>query len=182
MWSQATLALLAALCLLVLVVGCQEPPGPPQGTPQSERWLNFAGDLSATGTKQALAAGRGREAKILYFSGSLLLTTHEGLARGFRCEVIGYDSGAGTTAGSAVWIDERGDQIFSEVTGESVQKGSHIRGTITGGTGRYEGLIGEYEFLWQYMILGPEGTIQGRAVDLKGRCQRIERTQGKGSP
>jgi hypothetical protein len=174
---------LAVLCLIVLATGCQEPPKTsPQAATLAENWLNFEGDLSATGTRQVLDMGSRRAAKIFSFSGSLLLATHEGLSLGFQCEVMGYDNGAGTTAGSAVWTDDHGDRIFSEVTGESVAKGSHITGKITGGTGRYDGLTGEYDFLWQYVIQGPEGTIQGRAVGLKGRCHRVAQAQEKGSP
>jgi hypothetical protein len=47
--------------------------------------------------------------------------------------------------------------------------GSHVVGTITGGTGRYAGVTGEYELRWQYVIETDEGTISGRAVGLKGR-------------
>jgi len=68
-----------------------------------------------------------------------------------------------------VWTDERGDKVFSRLRGESLATGSHIVGTITGGTGRWAGLTGEYELRWQYVIEGDEGAISGRAVGLKGR-------------
>ncbi len=47
-------------------------------------------------------------------------------------------------------------------------------GTITGGTGRYAGLEGEYSFTWQYVIAREDGAgvIQGRAADLSGRVRR----------
>jgi hypothetical protein len=51
----------------------------------------------------------------------------------------------------------------------AIGKGNRITGTFTGGTGRFEGATGEYEFQWQYVIEAEEGTIQGRAVGLKGR-------------
>jgi hypothetical protein len=47
-------------------------------------------------------------------------------------------------------------------------------GTITGGTGRYAGLDGEYAFTWQYVVAPADGAgvIQGRAADLSGRVRR----------
>ena len=41
--------------------------------------------------------------------------------------------------GRAVWTDERGDQVFSELKGEWVGTGNRIVGTFIGGTGRYAG-------------------------------------------
>jgi hypothetical protein len=45
-----------------------------------------------------------------------------------------------------------------------------MRGTITGGTGRYAGLTGQYEFHWQYLITADGSMISGRAVDLRGQA------------
>jgi hypothetical protein len=50
--------------------------------------------------------------------------------------------------------------------------GALITGTITGGTGRYAGLTGRYEYTWQYVLDSPDGTVQGRAVGFKGEVRR----------
>ena len=77
------------------------------------------------------------------------------------------------SVGRAVWTDERGDRIYSRLKGEPLATGRRIVGTITGGTGRYEGLEGEYSFTWQYVVVAAEdGQIQGRAVRLEGRVRR----------
>lgn len=87
---------------------------------------------------------------------------------GFRAEVIALsDTGTGLV-GRGVWTDERGDQVFSELKGEGTKEHNHIMGTILGGTGRYGGATGTYEFSWQYVIESGDGSIQGRAVGLKG--------------
>ena len=136
----------------------------------------FEGSWSATGTKQALAMGPDRKAVIIYMSGSLLLTVQENLSRGFRWEAIGFDDGADVSLGECVWTDDRGDQIFSDMRGQALATGKHIKGVITGGTGRYAGLTGEFEFDWQYMVEGPDGTVQGRTVGLKGVVHRCAPT------
>ena len=48
--------------------------------------------------------------------------------------------------GRAVWTDDRGDQIFSEITGNGDSTGNHFVGRFLGGTGRYAGASGDYEF------------------------------------
>ena len=68
-----------------------------------------------------------------------------------------------------MWTDEHGDKVFSQLRGEPIGTGSKVLGTITGGTGRFAGLTGEYELHWQYVIESDDGTVSGRAVGLKGR-------------
>ena len=56
---------------------------------------------------------------------------------------------------------------------------NRISGTILGGTGRYAGATGTYEFSWQSVIELEDGSMQGRAVDLKGR---VRAGPGAGAP
>jgi hypothetical protein len=98
-----------------------------------------------------------------------VLTANSGLSRGFRSEAIGFDDGAAIRLGRSVWTDERGDRIFSELRGEPLEKGRRWIGTITGGSGRYAHVSGEYELTWQYVIRTEDGAFQGRAADLTGR-------------
>jgi hypothetical protein len=68
-----------------------------------------------------------------------------------------------------VWTDERGDRIFSRLSGDVLASGRRVGGTITGGTGRYAGIAGDYTFEWQYVIAGEGGAVSGRVVGLRGR-------------
>ena len=54
--------------------------------------------------------------------------------------------------GRSVWTDENGDQVFSELKGEGTAAKNRIAGTILGGTGRYAGVTGSYEFSWQFVM------------------------------
>ena len=131
----------------------------------------FAGTWSATGQRQTLRTESGQPATTVQLSGAITLTSGAGLSRGFRGEVIGFDDAAGFVAGRVVWTDERGDHVFSTLTGDRLaQTGRGMRGTITGGTGRYAGLTGQYEFHWQYLITADGSMISGRAVDLRGQA------------
>jgi hypothetical protein len=55
-----------------------------------------------------------------------------------------------------------------------LREGRRITGTLTGGTGRYAGLEGDYSFVWQYFVAGEGSTIQGRSIELKGRVRARE--------
>ena len=101
----------------------------------------------------------------------MLLTGADRPGVGFRAEVIALVDSATGLQGRGVWTDERGEQVFSELQGEGTADHNHITGTILGGTGRYAGATGTYEFSWQFVIESDDGSIQGRAVGLKGRCR-----------
>jgi hypothetical protein len=118
-----------------------------------------------------LHLGPDHQASVLDLSGSLLLTGQRGLGVGFRGETIGLSDNLIGFVGRSAWTDERGDQVFSDLKGQSVGSGNRIEGTITGGTGRYAGATGEYQFEWEFVISAEEGAVSGRAIGLKGRIR-----------
>jgi hypothetical protein len=135
---------------------------------------SFEGTWTASGRRQVVPLEEGREAAIVEISGAIVLASGEGLSAGFRGEAIGFDDGEGMSVGRSVWTDENGDRLFSRLRGEPLETGRSIVGTITGGTGRYAGLSGEYSFTWRYVVPAEDGRIQGRVVDLSGRIRRRE--------
>ena len=141
-------------------------------TPPVTASLSFEGTWTASGERQPLPTEAGRDAAIVQLAGALVLSTPGGLARGFHAQVIGFDDGAGVRLGRALWVDDAGDRLFSTLTGDQLAAGARFSGTITGGTGRYTGLTGEYAFTWQYVVGSGDGAISGRAVGLKGTVRR----------
>jgi hypothetical protein len=142
-----------------------------------DQWTTFAGSWSATGRRQTLPTESERPAAIIQLSGSVVLTSETasgGLPSAFHAEVIGFTDGDQLGAGRAVWTDARGDRVFSTLKGERLGTGHRITGTITGGTGRYAGVAGDWELTWQFVVATGEGEVQGRAADLKGRFRRAE--------
>jgi hypothetical protein len=152
---------------LLLAVACSGPG--PESAPAPGESRTFEGTWSASGTRRTLQLEPGHQASIVSLTGSLLLTGERGLGYGFQAEAIGISDTVTGGIGRCVWTDERGDKIFSELKGEPLGTGSRVAGTITGGTGRWAGLTGEYELRWQYVLESDDGTISGRAVGLKGR-------------
>ena len=142
-----------------------EDPAPPGA------WRPFEGSWSAVGTRHSLPTEGERPAVIVRVTGSVVVTSGEGLGRGFQGEAIYFDDGRGKGQGRAVWTDDRGHRIYSELRGEPAQTGRRVAGTITGGTGRYAGIEGEYSLTWQYVVEAEDGEIQSRTADLKGKVR-----------
>jgi hypothetical protein len=157
---------------LALALATLEPAAAGKQTPATPDWRPFEGTWSATGRRQVVATEGGSVAAIVEISGAVVLTSGEGLSRGFRGAAIGFDDGQGASLGRAVWTDETGDRLFSRLEGEPLGTGRRLVGTITGGTGRYAGLEGEYSFRWQYLVPAEDGVIQGRSEGLQGRVRR----------
>lgn len=165
-------ALALALLAFLLAPACGGPAKGPERALPPGGWRTFVGTGNATGRAQVLQLGPGRRVGIFNLTGSLLTTGERGLSLGFRLESIGVaDSTKGTMAWN-VWTDSSGDQVFGELRGGAIGTGGRFKGTILGGTGRYAGATGEYEFEWQYVVDMEDGSIQGRIVGLKGRFRQ----------
>lgn len=165
-----TLALALGLLVVVVSAACvASPPSAPMSP--GPDWHEFEGTWTASGTRRTLTLGEGRSSAVIELEGTMLLSGPGRPGVGFRSQVIALvDSYSGLT-GRSVWTDENGDQVFSELAGTGTAARNRLEGTIVGGTGRYAGATGSYEFSWQYMIESEDGRISGRAVELKGRVR-----------
>lgn len=164
--------------LLALVASaCGGPPKSEDVVPAPGEWHAFEGTWSATGQRQTLHLGLDRKVSIVTLTGTMLLVGERRLGEGFQSRVIAYSDSLKGGGGWCVWTDSRGDRIFSELRGEPIGARRRFVGSIQGGTGRYAGITGEYEFEWQYVVGedGEEdGAFQGRAVALRGRFRRVD--------
>lgn len=142
---------------------------PSDGAAPVAEWHEFHGTWTATGRRHAIRLGDERRASIASYTGSLLLAGASRPGVGFRAEAIVLNDSATGMVGRSVWTDERGDQVYSELKGEGVGTGNRIAGTFLGGTGRYSGATGTYEFSWQFLLETEDGTVQGQSIGLKGR-------------
>lgn len=156
------------LCIgILLSSGCDRSTPPPTALVPGEV-RHFTGTWSATGNRQIMQLEAGHQAAIFKFSGSLLLTGPQRMTTGFKAEAIGFSDSLSGSQGRSVWIDERGDKVFSELHGETVGPGKVIKGRLLGGTGRFAGVSGEYSFRWQSLVRNEDGDESGRVVDLQG--------------
>jgi hypothetical protein len=172
-------ALLLAVMPAVIACGPATEPPPIPLTASSE-WREFEGSWNAAGSRRSLPLGGDRRGSIIELRGSMLLAGTGRPGAGFHSELIGLADSATGLVGRSVWTDERGDQVFSVLEGEGTAAKNHISGNIVGGTGRFRGAEGSYEFSWHWVIEAEDGSIQGRANGLKGRV-RIA-TEAAGQP
>lgn len=168
----ACLLLAAGATGLAVPARGQAPAATSPSAQAADGWRTFVGTWSATGERRTLPTEGGGTAAIERLSGSVVISVGEGVGRGFRGDFIGFDDGRASSVGRWVWTNERGERIFGELRGEPVQTGRRFVGAITGGTGRFAGITGGLEFTWQHVVTTEEGTIQARAVDVKGRYRR----------
>lgn len=174
--SRAPLLGVAAAALIMSACG-RKPEQPPVA---SGAWREFEGSWSGAGSRRTIPIGVDRTSSIVELRGTMLLAGHGRPGVGFRAEVIALSDSETGLIGRAVWTDERGDQVFSELKGEGTKAQNRITGTILGGVGRFAGATGSYEFAWQYVLESGDGSIQGRAVGLKGRV-RIDQPANGGA-
>jgi hypothetical protein len=158
------------LFLAAAASACSQPRTP-AAAPAPGEWRTFEGTWSAVGERHALRLGPDRRAFVASLSGSMLLTGERGLGVGFQARAITFSDSLSGGLGRAVWTDDHGDEVYSELSGGPLATGNRIAGTIVGGTGRFAGVTGAYELEWQFVIETEEGVVQGRAVGLKGRAR-----------
>jgi len=160
-----------AALLALAVLGCDPPPTPSVATGMGSEWRSFEGKWTAAGSRQAIELGPERKASVALLRGSLMLSGPDRPAVGFRADMVVLTDTATGMTGRAVWIDERGDRAWSELRGAGNATGNRIVGTFLGGTGRYAGITGEYEFSWRFVLENEDGAVQGQSVGLKGRAR-----------
>ncbi len=173
-----------ALAILLLMTACLRAPRSNQSTSSGDGWHEFQGTWIAAGSRESIPLGNGRQASTAKLEGSLVLAGASRPAAGYRAEALVLSDTATGLVGRAVWTDDRGDQIFSELKGQGTSTGSHIVGTFLGGTGRYAGATGSYEFSWRFVLETEDGTVQGQSMGLNGkiRADSAQATPAAGGP
>jgi hypothetical protein len=160
-----------ALALAALVLGAACARHESASSVRAGEWLEFGGSWTATGERHTLQLGSERRAAVFDLTGSLVLTGADRPAAGFQAHAIGLSDSVTGLQGRAVWTDERGDEVHSELRGEAFAGGNRITGKFTSGTGRFAGVSGDYTFRWQYVLESEDGAVSGRAIDLQGRAR-----------
>ena len=116
---------ITAVALLSLA-SCGGPAAGGLNAPTADGWHTFEGNWTASGTRTTLDLGSNHTASNFQMNGSLLLTEST-LGVGFRAEVIGLVDSQSGMVGRAVWTDERGDKVFSELKGKGRNRQPHRR-------------------------------------------------------
>jgi hypothetical protein len=172
-WSSSALRLSSfltiALAGLLVMTACNRSRQASESVSTDSEWHEFQGTWTAAGSRIGIPLGDGRRASTSKFEGSLVLAGAFRPAVGFRAEALVLNDTATGLIGRAVWTDDRGDQVFSELTGNGTSTGNKLVGTFVGGTGRYAGATGSYEFSWRFVLETEDGQVQGQSMGLNGK-------------
>ena len=171
MGHRLALSRYAAIACLLALAGCGQTTRETATARPADGWHDFSGSLTAAGNRRIISLGGDRRASVVDLTGSMLLAGPQRPGVGFRADVIAFNDSASGMVGRAVWTDERGDQVFSELKGQGTATGNRIEGMFVGGTGRYAGATGTYQLSWQYVLETEDGAVQGRATGLTGRVR-----------
>jgi hypothetical protein len=162
----------------LLTTGCSRPPQDSRSASSTGEWHDFKGTWTAAGSRSIMPFGGDRRTVISILNGSLVLAGPSRPNAGFRAEAFVFNDTATGMVGRAVWTDEHGDQAFSELHGEGTADNNAITGTFVGGTGRYAGANGTYEFSWRFVLENEDGVVEGQSMGLKGRIRAGSRQTG----
>jgi hypothetical protein len=166
------IAVIAVASLMALTACSSVPKATAPVSPESE-WHDFQGTWTAAGSRYTMQLGADRRASVANFDGTLLLAGPSRPAIGFRSEAVILNDSATGMVGRAVWTDEHGDQVYSELRGDGTATSNKILGTFVGGSGRYAGATGTYEFSWRFLLETEDGTVQGQSIGLAGRVHVV---------
>lgn len=144
--------------------------GPAAGAQEIPKEGSFDGRWDLVGKAQKIELGDERTVTVVKFEGAIVLTGHQrGLSRGFRTECVGLQDPKTGGLGRCVWKDRFDHEIWSEIESDSVGSTRKSRGRLVGGTGKFEGISGSFEFEWVYMTpASKEGPVRGYATEIAG--------------
>jgi hypothetical protein len=127
----------------------------------------FSATYTVSGTSKTTAVGKDRAAYTNEFMMVLSNDAGKGFLHNMTARCIGFglsDATAGTRKGTGycTFVDADKDQIFEEWEGETSGRGSPFKGKAKwlGGTGKYTGMEGIYDFESTSLIPAAEGTFQ----------------------
>jgi hypothetical protein len=184
-------AITSALLILAMPL-LAASPGQAQGTPGGDYKYNdsarkdserheFTGTWTAAGSRQIIGFGDDRRASVAYYSGALMLYGTSRPALGFRAEAVVLNDSATGLIGRAVWTDDTDNHVYSELHEETTPAGNRIVGMFVGGSGRYKGAMGTYEFSWRFLLEAEDGTVQGQSMGLSGKVRFVPTQSAAGA-
>ena len=148
----------------------------------AEVWRPFEATWTLAGQRTTIPTEGTRYAAVVHATGSFVVTRGEAFGRGFFGELIGFDDGGAVLAGRAVLTDTQGDKVFVTLKAQPLGTGRSATGTITGGTGRWAGLEGEFTFSWQFVVEAGGDEFQALSVNVEGRARRAPKAPAPTEP
>jgi len=134
----------------------------------------FTGSWTATGSKEILPFGEGRDTALFRIAGHVNLHDHIGNDYDYWSTCIGL---ADTVTGAdvrCVWTSLHDDEIYLTLSGKLLTEGIPVTGKIIGGSNALQGITGSIQFQWSSMFSQSDNNttnIGGYAKELSGSYQ-----------
>ncbi len=118
---------------------------------------SFTARWVVSGTWRGMGLEGTREVILADLTGRLDVTHGSGEIVDLATRCLVYSDSAKGGTGSCRWRHPSGDEIFVEVDGGLLAEDAPVSGRLTGGTGRYAGISGEFGFArWTVLQLDRE--------------------------
>lgn len=159
------LTAIAALALVLAVGGSFGPEaGRSEAATGAAKTSPFSARWSTSGSWEGFSVGGGRWVSIYKSTGSIMNEAGKGPFHNMSSRCIGMGDSARADNGHCVFTDADQDKIFDEWTYD----GTSGTGTIIGGTGKYAGIQGHYDYEWVSVPAAKDGTYQGYSSRFEG--------------
>lgn len=133
---------------------------------------SFSGSWVASGKLQPFEFTKGRDVATFTLAGHVNLADVFGGSEDYWAECVGLSDSVAGSAARCVWRSLEGDQVYSILKGEPLEKGQKVSGEFVGGTGRLKGIAGKFTFTWISTFTDErQNTFTGHTRDLKGAYQ-----------
>ncbi len=150
--------------------------GPARGFDMTKKEGTFEAFWTVSGTVHILEFMDGGTVASGRLTGNVVLETSQGPIPSFDTDCVGFADDRTGSTGRCVWIGTSGDEIYVELKGSGMGGFGPTRGTFIGGTGRYEGITGGFQYEWSYSVgRGEDATLDGYTLRMAGRYSLEER-------
>ena len=161
----------AAAGLLSLVLLLLTTPGTIQAS-WTEPQGTFEAYWSVSGTIHILELQDGELGAAGGHTGTIVVQTNQGTVPSFETDCIAFADPEGSV-GRCVWTSTFGDLIYVNLKGSGTAGFGATRGTFVGGTGKFQGIQGGFQFEWNYNVSsGKDATLDGYTMRMTGRYRR----------
>lgn len=136
---------------------------------------DFVADWQVSGSVHLLERPDGVQVGAGSLKGTLVIQASGGQIPSFETDCVWYADNRSQAVGHCIWTETSGDQIFVDLSSNGPAGFGRARGTVAGGTGRFEKLSGQFQFEWNYTVKeGKDATLEGHTVRMMG-SYRAER-------
>lgn len=159
-------AKILAFCgiLLIPLPAAAQWPQEDQGT--------FDGYWAMSGTIHILELPDGGKVAGGGLTGTVTVQTSQGPVPSFETDCVVFADTRSHGGGRCAWKATNGDLVLVDLESEGPPGAGRIRGTFTGGTGRFEFLSGDFAFEWNYSVSsGYDASLDGATYVMRGRYQ-----------